>query len=58
MVDVAGHSLTEHERDRLRHPSVGGVILFARNFTDRDALTALWLVLTWPLQPVGRNAAE
>ncbi len=21
-------------------------------------LTALWLVLTWPLQPVGRNAGE
>ena len=41
MVDVAGHSLSDHERDRLRHPSVGGVILFARNFTDRQALAAL-----------------
>lgn len=41
MVDVAGSSLTDHERDRLRHPSVGGVILFARNFTDRAELTAL-----------------
>lgn len=41
MVDVAGHQLTDHERDRLRHPLVGGVILFARNFTDRAALAAL-----------------
>src|SRR5690554_5229704 len=41
MVDVAGPSLTDHERERLRHPLVGGVILFSRNFTDRAALTAL-----------------
>lgn len=41
MVDVAGTRLTGHERDRLRHPSVGGVILFSRNFTDRAELTAL-----------------
>ncbi|HLR78739.1 MAG TPA: beta-N-acetylhexosaminidase [Burkholderiaceae bacterium] len=38
MVDVEGLSLTEHERQRLRHPLVGGVILFARNFRDRDQL--------------------
>ena len=24
--------------------------------TTTAVLTALWLVLTWPLQPVGRNA--
>lgn len=41
MVDVASHSLTDHERDRLRHPLVGGVILFSRNFSDRAQLTAL-----------------
>lgn len=41
MVDVAGHRLTDHERDRLRHPAVGGVILFARNFSDRATLTQL-----------------
>lgn len=41
MVDVEGHSLTDHERARLRHPLVGGVILFSRNFADRAQLTAL-----------------
>lgn len=41
MVDVQGTSLTDHERARLRHPMVGGVILFARNFQDRTQLTAL-----------------
>lgn len=41
MVDVEGLTLTEHERQRLRHPLVGGVILFARNFSDRTQLAAL-----------------
>jgi len=41
MVDVAGVELTAHERERLRHPSVGGVILFARNFQSRSQLTVL-----------------
>jgi len=41
MVDVAGATLTESERARLRHPLVGGVILFARNFHNRRQLTAL-----------------
>lgn len=41
MVDIAGTSLTPHERKRLRHPLVGGVILFSRNFSDRQQLTAL-----------------
>ncbi|VFR29608.1 Beta N-acetyl-glucosaminidase [plant metagenome] len=41
MVDVAGPTLTREEARRLRHPLVGGVILFARNFTDRKTLRAL-----------------
>jgi len=39
--DVAGCALTEPERKRLRHPLVGGVILFARNFADSEQLVAL-----------------
>ncbi|NMG64179.1 beta-N-acetylhexosaminidase [Azoarcus indigens] len=41
MVDVAGLVLTDAERTRLRHPLVGGVILFARNFSDSAQLKAL-----------------
>lgn len=41
MVDVAGFELTEHERQRLRHPMVGGVILFTRNFLNRAQLSTL-----------------
>lgn len=41
MVDVEGHSLTDHERARLRHPLVGGVILFSRNFSNRAQLAEL-----------------
>lgn len=41
MVDVASTSLTSHEKQRLKHPLVGGVILFARNFEDRRQLEAL-----------------
>ncbi len=41
MVDVQGTVLTDQERERLRHPLVGGVILFSRNFENRAQLTAL-----------------
>lgn len=41
MVDVAGATLTEQEKQRLRQPLVGGVILFARNFENRAQLKAL-----------------
>lgn len=41
VVDVQGHRLTDHEIARLQHPSVGGVILFSRNFENREQLTAL-----------------
>ncbi len=41
IIDVAGHSLTTLDRQRLAHPLVGGVILFGRNWKDREQLTAL-----------------
>lgn len=41
MVDVASTTLTRAEKARLRDPKVGAVILFARNFTTREALCEL-----------------
>jgi beta-N-acetylhexosaminidase len=41
IADVAGTTLTSSERERLAHPLVGGVILFARNFRSPRQVTAL-----------------
>ncbi|RYE73650.1 MAG: beta-N-acetylhexosaminidase, partial [Oxalobacteraceae bacterium] len=41
MLDVVGLSLTDDDIRRIRHPLTGGVILFARNFSDRAQLCAL-----------------
>jgi beta-N-acetylhexosaminidase len=41
IIDIAGLTLTKADRQRLRHPLVGGLILFARNWQDRAQLSAL-----------------
>ena len=38
IIDVAGLSLTDADRQRLAHPLVGGVILFGRNWQGRCLL--------------------
>ncbi|MGE4242774.1 beta-N-acetylhexosaminidase [Ramlibacter sp.] len=41
IIDVAGLALTDVDRERLADPLVGGMILFGRNWKDRDQLSRL-----------------
>jgi beta-N-acetylhexosaminidase len=41
MLDIAGTTLTSEDEVRLRHPLVGGVILFSRNYQSTRQLTEL-----------------
>ena len=41
MLDVIGLRLLEEDIRRIRHPLTGGVILFARNYQNREQLVAL-----------------
>ena len=41
MCDVAGTELTIDDKKRLQHPMIGGVILFARNYSSLQQLTDL-----------------
>ena len=41
IIDIAGTRLSARDRKRLKHPLVGGMILFSRNWQSREQLTAL-----------------
>jgi beta-N-acetylhexosaminidase len=41
MLDLEGKELTQIEREILQHPSVGGIILFARNFDSPNQIKYL-----------------
>ena len=41
MVGVAGLRLTQEEREMLRHPLMGGVILFSRNYAGPEQVQEL-----------------
>ena len=41
ILDIAGTQLTAVDRKRLQHPLAGGVILFGRNWANRQQLTQL-----------------
>ena len=41
VVDVVGPALTDEDRERLRHPAAGAVILFSRNYENTQQLSAL-----------------
>ena len=55
VVDVLGTVLADEDRERIRHPAAGAVILFARNYQDPvqlEALTAEIEKLREPALPI------
>jgi beta-N-acetylhexosaminidase len=45
MIDIGGAELSAEDRDLLRHPLIGGVLLFARNYVDPAQVSALTAAL-------------
>ncbi|MCF7964560.1 MAG: beta-N-acetylhexosaminidase [Methylobacter tundripaludum] len=41
MLDVAGLTLAQDEKEKLNHPNTGAVILFSRNYQDPEQVTEL-----------------
>ncbi|MBL8506793.1 MAG: beta-N-acetylhexosaminidase, partial [Methylobacillus glycogenes] len=55
MIDIAGLQLSDLEQERLCHPLVGGLILFARNYASPqqlEQLTAAVHALRSPALPI------
>ena len=45
MIDVEGCKLNSEDIRRIKHPLVGGIILFAKNFSDRKQLSELIIAI-------------
>jgi beta-N-acetylhexosaminidase len=41
MLDVAGLTLTQHEREVINHPNTGAIIFFSRNYQSPEQITEL-----------------
>ena len=41
MIDVDGFTLNSSDEERIKNPLVGGLILFSRNYVDKDQLREL-----------------
>src|SRR5688572_15505630 len=41
MIDLMGPEMTPEDRELLKHPLIGGVILFTRHYVDPQQLTRL-----------------
>ncbi len=51
MIDLEGYTLSDEERELLKHPLVGGVILFKRNYQSSTQLIALTTAIHALRQP-------
>jgi beta-N-acetylhexosaminidase len=41
VIDIVGPAMTDEDRERVRHPAAGAVILFSRNYENPEQLAAL-----------------